>query len=318
MAELEARTDSEGQKAARERRIALIVNLQARRGAFAYDRAKQLLTEKGFTITEALPVHDPARVPDIVAAAVSRGHRFIVIGGGDGTISASFGVLALTDAVCGILPLGTANSFARSLHLPLELDAAIDVLDTGRAVKVDLGRIDGDYFGTAAAVGLSAAISRQKPHLLKKVMGRLAYPVVAGFVLPRFRPFRCTIRYPGGEAKSWDAVLELRIANASYEGGVEAAPDAAVTSGDLVVHMVTGRSKWRLVSTWGKIVAGVDPDGHGFHSFRAASFHLQTEPSHDINVDGEAATRTPVDVSVARGALTVMVPAQSSAANRRS
>jgi hypothetical protein len=106
-------------------------------------------------------------------------------------------------------------------------------------------------------------------------------------------------------------LLELRIANASYHGGVEAAPAAGVTSGDLVVHLVTGHSKWRLLKTWGKIAGGLEPDGPGFQSLRLERFHLEAEPTHDVNVDGETATRTPVDLSIAPKALTVLVPPAS-------
>ena len=318
MTDLDERIDQRSRAVTPGRSVVLIVNLHARRGAAAYDRARQLLAEKGFSVTQGFPVRDAARIPELVAGAVAQGHRFVVIGGGDGTISAAFDVLAFSDTVCGILPLGTANSFARSLHLPLDLDAAVDVLDKGQALQVDLGRIDGRYFGTAAAIGLSAAIGRRKPRVLKKLIGRAAYPAVAAVVLPQFKPFPCTLHFASGGQRRWDDVLEVRIANASYEGGVEAAPDADVTSGDLVVHLVTGRSKWRLVSTWSKIVAGLDPNGRGFHALRAERFRIDTEPPHDINIDGETGTRTPADVSIARKALTVLVPASSVPEHRRS
>ena len=62
-----------------------------------------------------------------------------------------------------ILPLGTANSFARTLGIPLDLDGG------GRrdrqwrgARRIDLGCIDGDYFLNAAALGLAPMIAETR------------------------------------------------------------------------------------------------------------------------------------------------------------
>jgi YegS/Rv2252/BmrU family lipid kinase len=286
----------------------LIVNARARQGADACHRAARLLNDKGFTVLDTIAPEDTSQLAKTIARAVAQKPPYIVIGGGDGTISAALGALAYSDIACGLLPLGTANSFARSLKLPLNLEGAVDVIAGGRELAVDLGRINERYFASAAAIGLSAAISRHKPHRLKMLLGRLAYPSIAAMILPRFSAFQCTIRLGTGTVKDYPAVLELRIANASYEGGVEAAPDADVTSGDLVVHLVTGHSKWRLLKTWAKIVRGLEPEGPEFESLRVERFSLKTEPAHDVNVDGEAAMCTPVDVSIARKALNVLVP----------
>jgi YegS/Rv2252/BmrU family lipid kinase len=292
-----------------QRSAVLIANAHARSGADQFDTARRLLEEKGFLLDACFAVQEPARIPDIVAKAADDGHAFIIIAGGDGTISAALNAVAGKNVTCGFLPLGTANSFARSLKLPLDLEGAIDVLTNGRVKQVDLGRINGRYFATTAAIGLSTEIQRSKPHLLKRVLGPLAYPTVAAAVLPKFKPFACTLTFDNGECRNFPAVLEVRVANAPYEGGVEASPDASLTSGDLVVHIVSGTSKWRLVKTWAQIVGGIDPRGPGYETLRAKGLQITTEPVQHVNVDGEAALKTPLSVSIARKALRVMVPA---------
>ena len=289
------------------RRAVLIVNTRARSGASAYEQARQLLERRGFTLDASFPMQEPALLSETVTQVLAEGHAFLVIGGGDGTISAAVSALAGKHATCGLLPLGTANSFARSLGLPLDLEAAVDVLATGRTKDVDLGKINERYFTTAAAIGLSSEIQRRKPDTLKSLLGRFAYPAIASMVLPSFKPFTCMLT-GDGERRDFPAALEVRIANAPYEGGIDAAPDASVTSGDLVVHIVTGSSKWRLVKTWGKIVMGLDPDGPGYETFRAKHLHIATDPAQYINVDGEAALQTPINVSIVRKALRVIVP----------
>jgi YegS/Rv2252/BmrU family lipid kinase len=292
-----------------QRTAVLIANAHARSGADQFETARRLLHEKKFSLEACFAVQEPARIPEIVAKAVEDGHSFIIIAGGDGTISCVINELAGKNVTCGLVPLGTANSFARSLKLPLDLAGAVDVLANGRLKQVDLGWINDRYFATAAAIGLSTEIQRSKPQRLKRVLGHLAYPTVAAAVLPRFKPFACTLTFDSGERRNFPAVLEVRIANAPYEGGVEASPDASLTSGDRVVHILSGTSKWRLVKTWAQIVGGRDPHGPGYETLRAKALQITTEPVQHVNVDGEAALQTPLSVSIARKALRVVVPA---------
>jgi YegS/Rv2252/BmrU family lipid kinase len=300
----------QSERTTQTRRAALIVNAHARSGEDAYAAAKEMLQQKGLALGTAVAVREPQRIPDIVAQALAQGHSLVIVGGGDGTIRAAANALAGKDAACGILPLGTANSFARSLNVPLDLDGAVDVLLQGRTKQVDVGLIGDKCFLTAVAIGLSPEIHRRKPHKLKYLLGRLAYPAVASMVLPPFRPFACSLALDTGERRDIPAVLELRIANTPYEGGVEAAPDASPTSGDLVVHIVSGTSKWRLIRTWGKIVAGLEPDGPGYEELRTTGVTIETDPPQGVNVDGEAAMTTPVDLRIARKALRVIVPGE--------
>ena len=51
-----------------------------------------------------------------LSALAERGDPLVVVGGGDGTISAAASALAGTKTRLGILPLGTLNHFARDLR----------------------------------------------------------------------------------------------------------------------------------------------------------------------------------------------------------
>jgi len=55
------------------------------------------------------------------------------------TISSVVDYFAYTSFVFGVLPLGTANSFARTLGIPLDRTGAIDVLVNGKVANIDLG-----------------------------------------------------------------------------------------------------------------------------------------------------------------------------------
>lgn len=61
----------------------------------------------------------------------------------------------------GILPTGSANALAQNLHVPIELNAALDVIRLGNTQKVSSLMVN-DYFCIHLAdIGLNAAIVRR-------------------------------------------------------------------------------------------------------------------------------------------------------------
>ena len=156
------------------RRAVLVVNTLYRRGAYTYSEAKRQL-KKAELMLDAFPVRHPERIHEIVLDAIEQGRKFIIIGGGDGAISSVVDHFAYTRLVFGVLPLGTANSFACTLGIPLNLAGAIDVLINGKVADVDLGKINDDYFANGSSIGMPAVVGRATPHALKKWLGRAAY-----------------------------------------------------------------------------------------------------------------------------------------------
>lgn len=294
------------QSIATERRAVLLVNSRSRRGKLFYAEAKRLLEARGIALDPAFSGLDVLGRPDVIPDALAAGHRFIIVGGGDGTFSPILRHFAHRDIVLGILPLGTANSFARTLGIPIELEGAIDVLCSGKVVDVDLGRIDDHYFASVASVGLAARITRHMPHELKRRFGRLAYPLVALAQMRRFGAFRCTV-IANGSRTNFEA-LEVRVANGRHQAGILVAQEASAESRDLVLHVTTGHSLWKLVKVWLRLSAGARPEPRDMQTMRAAEFSIEAEPPQYASIDGEAFICTPFTASVARQALLVMVP----------
>jgi diacylglycerol kinase family enzyme len=80
----------------------------------------------------------------------------IVVGGGDGTISAAAAAVARCGKTLGILPLGTMNLFARSLGIPLEMATAAEALAGAQKTTVDIAEVNGRFFVHHVALGLHA------------------------------------------------------------------------------------------------------------------------------------------------------------------
>lgn len=285
----------------------LVVNTRSRRGRHLFADARRLLAERNVVLDAAYSVRDPVRLPEIVRDAVAEGHGLIIVGGGDGTISSVVDYLAFKPVVLGVLPLGTANSFARTLDIPMELEAAIAVIADGKIVDVDLGRIGSDLFANAAAIGMPSVVAQGIPHGLKRRLGRLAYPIYGLYALLRYRSFRCTL--DSGEQRQTMDALEVRIANGSYLGGVQISDEAHVESEDLEIQVIKGRSRWTLIRSWLAWGLGRQPRDADLAIMRTRDMMIETDPPRPVSIDGEVLAHTPVHVSVARQALHLMVPA---------
>jgi YegS/Rv2252/BmrU family lipid kinase len=285
---------------------ALIVNAKSRKGQKLFQRACAAMDGLPFPV-DAHAVEDPEDLERTVTTALAKKPQLVILGGGDGTVSGLVDLLVGKGVVLGVLPLGTANSFARTLGLPLTVEGAIDVLKTGVPKRIDLGMIDDDYFANCAAMGISPQIAETVPHGLKKILGRIGYLGWASWQFARFKPFMLTVD-DGVEPKTM-RVVEVRISNGPYHGGTWLVDQASINSGEIVVQAVTGRYKRTLAKNWAASFFGHASRHQDTVTFSGKSLKIETRPSLPISIDGEVLAHTPVTAKVAAGAIEVMVPA---------
>jgi YegS/Rv2252/BmrU family lipid kinase len=288
------------------RTAVVVVNVRSRRGEEAFEEVCDKLGAAGVKIIERHAVTDPDEMRPIIRKAISNGVEMVVVGGGDGSLSTTIDDFRNTDTVFAFLPLGTANSFARTLGVPVDIDGAIDVIANGRRRRIDIGYIDKDYFANAAAMGMSPLIAETVPDGLKKYLGRLGYMLWAARVALKFRPFRLKVDDGKTVHQMW--ATEVRIANGSHHGGVELVEDATVDSGVIVIQAVTGKSLWRLAWSWFATLFKLRSRDQTMAEFRGRELKIDTRPRLPISIDGEIAAKTPVTVGVAQAAVVVAAP----------
>ncbi len=299
------------------RRAALVVNTGSRTGAQVFRQARERLSALGVPLADSRPVDDPSRLGETVRRVLDDGCDLLVLGGGDGTVSALVDLLVERPTVLGVLPLGTANDFARTLGIPREVDAACEVIAHGKVVDVDLGVADDRHYVNVASLGLSVAVSRAVTPGLKRRLGSMAYPVATLRAYRGFEPFGCRLEFPGGEHPTItvDAAMQVAVGNGRYYGGGNVvAPGAGIDDHQLDVYVIARggfRDHLAIVS-----------------AFRTGSFvqhdlvtHVATrevvvraEPARQINIDGELTTATPERFRVRPNGLHVAVPQESTAA----
>jgi YegS/Rv2252/BmrU family lipid kinase len=297
------------------REAVLIVNAQSRRGDRLFREAKRKLEAAGVRLIAAHAVKKPGTMPDLMRQAVREGAPMIIVGGGDGSLSCTVDDVVDRDVVFALLPLGTANSFARTLGIPLDLDGAIDAIANGKRRRIDLGMIDGDYFANAAAMGLSPMIGQTVPHKLKRYAGVFGYLMWALWCSVRFRPFKLSVNDGIDKKTIW--ATEVRIFNGRFHGGVELAEHAELDDGEIIIQAVTGRSKSRLLWDWFAKYWKLPARNALVEEFHGERLMIDTKPRQKISIDGEVLAKTPVVVAVAHKAIEVVVPADAPEAGWR-
>ena len=282
------------------------MNARSRKGRGQLEEARSLIDAAGIRLTSVHGIEDPDALQEVIARVVADGVPMLILGGGDGSLLAAVDKLAGTSTVVGVLPLGTANSFARALGIPLDLPSAVDVIAHGRVRQVDLGIVGDKLYAGCASIGLAPQIAQSVPHGLKAWAGRPGYLVWAAGQLARFRSFKLTVTSPEG-SETLDAV-EVRIANGPFHGGVELVDTARLDSGMIVVQAVTGEKRRHLVLNWLSHMLRSKARWRHIRQFEGASLRIETDPPLPISIDGEVLARTPVAVGAWARALRVASP----------
>ena len=300
---------------------ALIVNTRSRSGERAFFEALDRLRDLGVPLGTTYAIRDPARLPETVREVFDEDsdYRLLILGGGDGSISSVVDFLAHRDVALGLLPLGTANDFARTLEIPADIEGACQTIASGKVVDVDLGLAHDNYYVNVASTGLSVKVTQALSPQLKRRIGALAYPVAAIRAFLDHEPFSARLTFADGdnEPVEYGRLLHLAVGNGRfYGGGIVVAPEAGIDDRRLDVCAIELGRPRTLIGVARYLKSGDFIRMEGVHHHRTERVRLETDPELPINIDGELVARTPQDFSVAHNALKVLVPPESTAARQ--
>ena len=298
---------------------ALIVNTRSRTGERAFFQALDHLQEMHVPLGVTYPIRNPERLPEAVQEVLGDGYEFLILGGGDGTVSSVVDFLADRGTLLGLLPLGTANDFARTLDIPEDIEEACKLIANGNVVDIDLGLAGDNFYVNVASVGLSVEATRALSPWLKKSTGPLAYPVAAIRAFLKHEPFSARLTFPEGdhEPVEYDRLLQVAVGNGRfYGGGMIVALESGIDDKTLDIYAIDLGRRRDLIGAVRYLKSGDFIKTDGVHNFRTPRVRLETDPDLPVNIDGEVVTRTPQDFSVAQNALNVLVPQDSTAARQ--
>ncbi len=264
-----------------------------------------MLCERGLDVVHE-PLDDPANLDDLIRQYAPTVDR-VIVGGGDGTLSAVTQAMIDTGLPLGIVPLGTANNVARTLNSPEDIDAALDIAAGDFRRTIDVGEVNGRCFLTTASFGLSVAITEELSSERKARWGRLAYIVSAARVLRRATPLHAQIVWPGGKLDM--RTVQVVVGNGRYYGtALQVADDARIDDHTLNLYAIEVRHWWQLLALGPALKRGTHGQHDAVHSARAREFEIVTTTPCAIDADGELIGETPARFRVLPDALTVFAP----------
>jgi diacylglycerol kinase (ATP) len=285
-------------------RVLVVVNANA-------SRAEAALPALSPWFAERCQAHivTPASETEFGAAleAHGKGVDLVVLAGGDGTISNALPQLLKLDRPFAVLPLGTANDFARTIGLPSDPLQAAEIALNGREHRIDVGLVNDRPYLNVASVGIASRMAKQQSKALKQRWRVFAYAVALMQVARTSQPVFVTLELdckPG-----WSGfVYQVSIANGRFHGGgLTVAEHAAIDDGKLDLYVVYPGRLWQLLASLLHLKFGLKKPDVLKH-LSATKVHLWTDRPRPVDADGELATETPATFRVCREALTVMVP----------
>lgn len=181
-------------------------------------------------------------------AAFAEGPDRVLVAGGDGSLGAVFGAAAASPYATpvGVLPAGTANDFARSLDLPLDVKPALELATDPHAglQKIWAGSANGRPFVNVASAGLAVeAAEYAEDH--KKRFGPAAYLVGALHAGVAGSPVRATVEIDGVQQET-GRVWQVLVGASGRFGGGSGLGDAEPRERDFTVAWVPARSRYTL------------------------------------------------------------------------
>ena len=292
------------------RRAALIVNPHAGggRAEAALPRVEARLGELGVAFhTERTRSLEHAC--ELAAAAAEAGEVAVTLSG-DGLIGAVAGTLRRLDgAVLGVLPGGRGNDFARVAGIPLDPEAACDVIANGVERPLDVGEVaqdGGRTFVGIASLGFDSDANRIANEAPAR-LGRLVYAYGALRALATWKPAAFVVDVDG-ERHAFSGWSVAAANSKAYGGGMYLAPDAELDDGALDVVLTSRTGKVRFLRVLPRVFKGTHVTEPTCTVLRGREVHVSADRGFTVYADGDPIGSLPVTIRAVPGALKVLLP----------
>lgn len=247
----------------------------------------------------------------LAKAGVAKGFHVLVAVGGDGTINEV--IRGIIDAESkekiklGIIAAGTGNDLIRTLGIPRDVEKAVQVLKNARVKKIDLGKINGDYFINTVGIGFDGAVAYEINTRVKWLKGTLAYLYGVLKTLLTYRSPKMSIKID--EQVFQGHYFLVAIANGKYYGGgMMIAPDANITDGLFDVVVIKDLPKLEVLKVFPRVFAGKHIPHAKVEVYRGKNIYLESADRVIIQADGELKGILPMGFSVEQETLSILMP----------
>lgn len=175
--------------------------------------------------------------------SIKEGANIIVACGGDGTINEVASCLVNSNIALGIMAMGSGNGLASNLKIPKNLNKALLLLKNQNVKKIDVGRLNDNYFFSNAGVGIAANVVRHYENSKKR---KLWSYINASIKSLRELKFENPIKLTTENQTLLVNPLMLFISNTNELGyKVSLTPKASLQDGLLDIILVSKTNRFR-------------------------------------------------------------------------
>jgi len=179
----------------------------------------------------------------------------VICVGGDGLAHLVLQSVVPVRVAFAVIPAGTGNDFVRTLNWPLDkLEVQLDKITTEGPTMIDLGLVDGEWFGAVLSSGFDSVVN-ERANSLKWPSGPAKYNVAIALELPVFKPSYFEIELDDRSINT-QAMLVAVGNGSSYGGGMRVCPDASVNDGYFDVMILNPVSKIEFIKVFPKVYSG--------------------------------------------------------------
>jgi diacylglycerol kinase (ATP) len=215
----------------------------------------------------------------------------IIAVGGDGLMHLVIQIAVPAQIPFTVIPAGTGNDFVRTLGWSLDsLDEQLLSVTTTKPSSIDLGLVDGEWFGAILSTGFDSIVN-EKANSMQWPKGPMKYNAAIAIELPRFKPRHYEITLDD-RTISTEAML-IAVANGrSYGGGMLVCPNANISDGLFDVMVLHPISKIEFMKVFPQVFAGTHISHPAVEIMRSKAVSIESKAV--AYADGERIGQLPV------------------------
>jgi len=238
--------------------------------------------------------------------AAASGAYAVVAVGGDGTVNDITAGLLDSDTILAVLPGGSGNGLARSLKIPLQLKAALQLINKGKVRHIDVGFANGRPFISNAGLAFDAYIAWQFAHTPHHSLPYYVWLVTKH--MRSYKEWEFEIEVDGKPLK--EQCLMVSVANAEQLGyNFKLAPHASLTDGVLDLVVIRKIPKLMMSNIIWHAVTGTMHKSRYVTTMTGKEFKIKHPKLRIMQTDGDSfECANEVDITLKKGALPIMVP----------
>ena len=213
--------------------------------------------------------------------------------GGDGLFHLLLQLAIEFKVPLAITPGGTGNDFYRTLGwFDHDLTDYLEHLSSRQPTLVDVGVVDGEYFGAVLSSGFDSVVN-ERANRMKWPTGPAKYNIAIALELPKFKAIEFKI-FADEKVLEVEAML-IAIGNGrSYGGGMQVCPDADLHDGLFDIMILHPVSKMEFIKVFPTVYKGTHIKHPQVEVIRAKQTRI--ESSAIAYADGERIGQLPVQV----------------------